>query len=372
MFDSQNPRLNALRRVTATLIDSRIPAFSLRPEVLELAEILRDANADCFTQDEEISSGETRTSSGLALSPTMAAMCAVDYVRTIIFIRGIRDAIEDVRKKRPDRPVRILYAGCGPFGTLAVPLMAVFDSSEAVFTLLDIHPESIQAVKAVVSHLDLEQSVSGIQATDALRYRVQGEQPPDVIVIEVMQACLDSEPQVAITCHLLEQAPHATLVPEEVSIDLKLVNPSGEFNLANQEGEPHAVERDRISLGPMFVVNRHRVKCWSSSSSRSDTLPGASVDMPDSWDERYQPMLFTKIRVYRDQVLQDYDSGLTCPKTIAEKGLVRPGGSLHFSYLLGSNPHLRMQSVNEFESRHGRESEKRMESTGGPAPGWDD
>ena len=73
--------------------------------------------------------------------------------------------------------------------------MATFDFSEAVFTLLDIHLESIRSVKAVVSNLNLEQSVSGIIATDALSYRIQSEQPPDLIVIEAMQACLDTEPQ---------------------------------------------------------------------------------------------------------------------------------------------------------------------------------
>lgn len=361
MSDPPNSRLRTLRQVTTTLLDSQLPASSLRSEVLELVEILNDSNGGSFTHDEEIASGETRTSRGLALSPTMAAMCAVDYVRTIIFLRGIHDAVMDVRKKSNNQPARVLYVGSGPFGTLAVPLMAVLDYSEAQFSLLDIHPESIRSVNAIVNNLSLDQSVSGITATDALRYSIEPGSPPDIIVIETMQACLNSEPQVAITRHLLQQAPNATLIPQEVSIDLTLVDPNREFNLATPQSETALLNRDRIPLGPVFVVNRETVSSWSSNIS--DVIPGCTVPISSEWNDRYQPMLFTTICVYQDQILKEYDSGLTCPQSLTIEGPIHPGDTLHCSYLLDSNPRLSVQRVNESDSHPDTGSQnKRMEN----------
>ena len=347
MSSSSIERLPTLRQVTMALLDSGAPASSLRPGVLELVEILRGSAADCFTQKEEIASGETQTSSGIALSPTMAAMCAVDYVRTIMFLRGIHDAIIDVRKKAHDRPARILYVGSGPFGTLAVPLMAAFDSSEAQFTILDIHAESVQSVQAVVDSLVLEPSVSDIVATDALTFSIEPNRPPDIIVVETMRACLDAEPQVAITRHLLQQAPDATFVPEEVSIDLMLVDPSREFNLATPDDEAEPVDRDRVPLGSVFVVNRQTVSSWSGTEA--DVIPGSTVQIPDSWYDRYQPMLFTTICVYQKHIIREYDSGLTCPRSLATVGSIHAGDLLQCSYVLGGDPHLNLRRVDEAE-----------------------
>ena len=86
-----------------------------------MTAILADAQTIRTAPQEDISGGETLTSNGLALSPTMAAMCANDFVRTIQFIRGTHAAIADIRERFPDRPARVLYAGCGPYATLAVP-----------------------------------------------------------------------------------------------------------------------------------------------------------------------------------------------------------------------------------------------------------
>jgi hypothetical protein len=62
--------------VTWSLLKSQSPAHSLRPEVVEMTKILVDSQTIRTTRQKDISSGETRTANGLALSPTMAAMCA--------------------------------------------------------------------------------------------------------------------------------------------------------------------------------------------------------------------------------------------------------------------------------------------------------
>ena len=332
-------KIEQLRRATATLLDISKPSHSLRPEVVEIATILANSQTVRPTLHQDISGGETRTTNGLALSPAMAAMCADDYVRTIEFIRGTQAAIVDIRKRFPGRPARVLYIGCGPYATLAIPLMAIFSSSEATFTLLDVHAESIRSAKSILDTLSLSDSAVSFETLDAGSYRVCPDQPPDVILIEIMQACLESEPQVAITRHLLQQAPNAILIPEEVRVDLTLVDPSKEFGSDNLGRNGGHTQRDRIPVGTVFIVNRESVNSWKRISS--SRLPGLSVRVPDSIDQRYQPMLFTNICVYQKHVLKDYDSGLTCPRILSAEGAIKTGDTIQFHYELGRHPRLR-------------------------------
>lgn len=300
--------------------------------------IITDSGAIHTVRHDGISAGETRTSNGLALSPTMAAMCADDFRRTIEFIRGTHAAIVDIRKRFPDRPAQILYIGCGPYATLAIPLMTVFSPTEASFTLLDIHPESIESAKSIVDTLGLAGCGVNFETMDAGAYMVCPGRPPDVILLEIMQACLESEPQVAITRHLLQQAANAILIPEEVRIDLTLVDPTREFGLASLEQHGGPPQRDRIPVASVFIVNRDTVDSWKDNCS--NRLPASAVRIPDSIEPRYQAMLFTNIRVYQNHILKDYDSGLTCPRIFSSEGEIRAGDTIHFHYELGARPRL--------------------------------
>jgi hypothetical protein len=263
----------------------------------------------------------------------MAAMCADDFMRTIEFIRGTHAAIVDLRKRFPERPIRVLYVGCGPYATLAVPLMAILSSNEATFTFLDVHPGSIKSAKSIVDTLGLADSVASFETVDAGSYRVCPEQPPDVILMEIMQACLESEPQVAIARQLLKQAPRAVLIPEEVCIELTLVDTSREFDLDGLERDRGIIQRDRIPVASVFVVNRETVKSWEGNYS--NRLTASTVRIPDSLEQRYQPMLFTVIHI-----LTDSDSGLTCLRIPSIDGALKPGDTIQFYYELGSRPRL--------------------------------
>jgi len=332
--------MDQLRIITQLILESESPASSLRPEVLELTRILTDSQTARPVRPEDISGGETRTSNGLALSPTMAAMCAEDFVRTIEFIRGSHAAIGDLRKRLPDRAVRVLYAGCGPHATLAVPLMSVFSPNEVTFTLLDVHPESIASAQSIVATLGLATSVTAFETVDATSYRICPDRPPDIILTETMQACLEAEPQVAITRHLLKQAPRAILIPQEVRIDLILVNPSCEFDWNRGDGKPDRGprQRDRIPVGPVFVVNRETVHLWEGNGSAR--LPGSLVQLPDSLEAPYELLLFTTIRVYGNHLLRDYDSGLTGPRRPSIEGAIKPGAAVQYEYELHNHPRL--------------------------------
>lgn len=341
MIGLNSQRLSLLRRLTLSILDSQTLAHTLRSEVLDLTEILLDSGSFRISR-EDLSLGETRTENGEAISPTMAAMCAREYVRTVQFLRGTHAAILEIRKQFPDRPARVLEIGCGPIGTLVVPLMTIFSPQEALFTLLDIHSDSIDSAKQVVETLGLTDSIAGWETMDASQYRVDSASPPDVILMEIMRGCLEGEPQVAITRHLLAQVPHALLVPEEVRIDLNLVDQSREFQL-NALPDDGGIQRDRIPVSSIFVLNRETVHSWKSLSG--DQLPGSIARIPDGTERRYHPKLFTNIRVYQNHVLRDYSCSLSLPRNVPIKGKIEPGDLLQFHYELGKFPQLRVEVV---------------------------
>lgn len=46
----------------------------------------------------------------------------------------------------------------------------------------------------------------------------------DVVIAELRRACLEIEPQVAVTRHLLREVPGAVFVPEEVCVEYEPEN----------------------------------------------------------------------------------------------------------------------------------------------------
>ena len=342
----KNSNLQSLQALTRQIVNTGNVAFSMRSEIVQLAELLAGLGHELVAPNQDISTGETRTLHGLAVSPKMAAMCADDYMRTVQFIRGTHAAILDVLNRYPTRPARILYAGCGPYATLAVPLMSIFSAEQVRFTLIDIHDSSIASVKAILKKLKLTDRVADIEIMDASTYQTDSDSTPDIILLELMKSCLDDEPQVAITRHLLAQAKDAILVPEEIRIDLVLVNPAVEFNLNNLESTEN-LNQDRIPVGTVFTLNRNSVARWEDSGNAR--LTGERIRLPEFSPQRYQAMLFTTITVYQDHILSHYESGLTCPKKFQSDFSFGAGDSIQFSYELGQNPTLKAELAHDMQ-----------------------
>lgn len=299
-----------LRRLGQALTDPARERMSLLAEADALCDLMERRSTLPSPAGTTLGLDNTLLGSGLALSPAAAALCARQQLRTIVFVRAVHAAIE-AQAATADGPVRVLYAGCGPYAPLALPLMALLGPQRAVFTLLDIHEASIGYVRELVDGLGLTACVDGCVQTDATRHRVDPARPPHVIVSETMNAALRTEPQVAIARHLAAQAPGDPVPP---------------------------LRRDRIDLGPVFVLDRATIGAWRDIAG--DTLPAATVTVPPALAPRYAARLLTRIDAFGPYRLDDYESSLNLPQRLPGRPVLTGGERLAFEYRLGIAPGL--------------------------------
>jgi len=325
-----------LKAVSQELLDSEAPISAverLKSLILEYAPFSPLPGGN-------LAEGETRLSSGLAVSPSMAAMCLNEHLRTQRFFSGLKQAVEVLLKDKPARQVSVLYAGCGPWATLALPLMSVYPASALRFTLLDIHPQSIASAQSLIGNLGFADYINDYVIADASEYRIATGELPDIILTETMNVTLRNEPQVAICRNLIGQAPQAIMIPEQVRIDLVQLAPAKEHSMVSSDykGEIPLPQRERIHLGEVFTLDKGNITRWQSMDS--DSLPAKSIALPEFLDPRLQLNLLTTITTYGDTTLSDYDSSLTLPVKLQVGEGVVPGHPVHFHYRLGAYPGL--------------------------------
>jgi predicted RNA methylase len=266
----------------------------------------------------EIGKEETILPTGKAISPEFAARCVLDLARTSKFLRGLRLAIIEAKRRFPNEKITVLYAGCGPFATLAIPLCTQFSADEISFTLIDIHQKSLDSAKSVFQYFGLENYAADFNQTDAATF--QAEEKFHVAVTETMQKALEKEPQVAITLNLAKQLKdNGVFVPEKISIEVCLINLGKEF-------EPNT-ERERIYLGNILNLTKET----------TEFLP-INIEIPHENSEQFAVALLTKIYTFNSIMLDDYDSGLTYPTILHDLNESFFGKELTFEYLFGKNP----------------------------------
>lgn len=342
--------LAELVRIAQAFLDPDRQLQDLLAEAQSLRDMLENRTGFQLNPEGGIGAGETRLDSGLAISPTTAAMCARELLRTSTFIRGLGAAIQD--SLGADRPVRVLYAGCGPYALLALPLMTLFSREQAVFTLLDIHRQCLDDAMKLVASLGLSDRVKKSICTDAARYEIPTDEIPDVIVSETMSVTLHNEPQVAIARNLLAQAPYARMVPQSVSVEACVLDQAKEhlFLSADHTGEIPESQRDRVYLGKIFELDAAGIRSWAGITA--DRLPAGRITLPAPLEDRYRPHLLTRITVYGDTRLQDYETSLTLPKPLP--GKFHGGEEVQFHYQLGNDPELRYEILAPQDGRPNR------------------
>jgi hypothetical protein len=277
---------------------------------------------------------------GRAISPRDAARCALDFARTSQYLKGIYAAVLAAQERFPDGPVEVLYAGCGPFATLATFLTTRFSAEQIQLHLLDVHRRSLESVRRLFETLGVGNYVSQYIQTDATTY--VHDAPLQIVIVEAMQRALTKEPQVAVTANLCRQlSPGGIFIPEQITVDACLYDPGKEFFTPPAEGsspDRNQSQRFRINLGTVMDVTPENSIEWIGKTE----TPAVVLDIPESVERNLRLLLATRVKVFESFVLEEYDSGLTNPLLLHD---VTFGGvtRLEFTYCLGSKPGFKYQ-----------------------------
>ncbi|MBB4079865.1 hypothetical protein GGR28_002492 [Lewinella aquimaris] len=322
----------ALASITDVLLDDATGPELLRETIDEYRDLLLTASGIDLGGAEAIDHFNTGT--GVAIGATWAALCVDDLIRTQRFVSGLYRAVQDVIVRRSG-PVHVLYAGTGPFATLALPLMTRFTPEQLQFTCLEITDASFLAVRQLFSALDLERYVIDVIQTDASTFRIAGELPVDIMLSETMQYCLIDEMQVPIALNLMAQLPPETImIPERITLRLAV--------LEDTKDQPVATD-----LGTIFTVDRASLQAYRAEPESTDwpTVRLPVPMLPPS--SRPGPLAIrTLIDVYGSIGLTDYESGLTIPKIIDDyPDELNPLEAIDFTYQLTPSPLLWMDFV---------------------------
>lgn len=314
--------VESLREISMVLLDERVSRGELKAACIELFQMLSGV-----AEEEAISlaTADTPLANGLAVSPALAAACVDDALRTAMYARGLKAAVEEAHRRFPGTCIEVVYAGSGPFASLALPVMAVSSPDDVRFTLIDIHPQSLRCADAVLSHFGLSAFVRRMVAGDATMYEHPSDLPLHVIVSETLQEALQAEPQVPITRQLTPQlTPGGLLVPAEITVDLMLMERQIFTGL---DGAPPIPVARLMTLDKSFAELRER----------DGVIPLVELQMPHV-SERFMLAYVLEIGVFGPFRLAGRDCCLTFPVPIRELQDVSEGETISFGYQLGSRP----------------------------------
>ncbi len=334
-----------------TWLDSLNAVLNPETPVNELTLHLENMQA-CFASAlgnriDTLSKERTRLQTGTATSPADAVNCFSDTLRTVKYLRGGYQAIQDLLKIFPNKRLHVVYAGCGPFAPLMLPLCALFTPDKLSLTLIDIHRESLEAAKLLARSLELESSIKEYLCEDASLYRFPEDVPIHMMVSETLVQGLIIEGHVSIVHNFSDQIlENGIIIPETIIIDAKYIRPEVEFQPSAPEitgPRSREVQSYRIPVGRVFDVSLEAAETWKKSACHDENnhviLPANTLDTPEDIPAGYEFALFTELKIYKDIVLREYESGLTHP-LITNFQPLDGGERLSFCYAVNDEPSL--------------------------------
>lgn len=318
--------LKSIKKQTECLLDETSTNAQLTDACLDLYD--RFAHA-CGPDLQSSVAGEERLSTGHTLAAWNAAACLLDTHRTVAFIRGLRAAIRDARSRLHGEPLDVVYAGTGPFASLAVPLMSLLHPRDVRFSLIEANAHSVSLLERLIGTLRLTEHVSRIVHGDASRYR-----HPSLIhvaVTETMQRSLGNEPFVAIAQNLRRQlAPGGVLVPERVTITAAAMDAGRQkarWNGALDLEEHHPLAR-------LLEISTSRDDPPFEGRQSAPVL----VTFPDGAGRESWVALLTEIVTFGKTRLRHGQSGLTMPDILWPLSPMRARETIEFHYRISASP----------------------------------
>jgi len=317
-------------------------------ECSEVTDVRPDPSFDAWAEDSLLANG-------VAINPQAAAHCALDYKRSVVFIRGVYAAINELKLRFPNTPLEILYAGCGPFATLLLPLLGKFMPGDFRLHLLDFHQRSLDSAKLLLAHFDLcAYDVKTIKH-DASNYKHSGKL--HLVVAETMQKSLEQEPQFAVTANLAPQLwPAGVFVPQCIEVALCLADLEQERSLVGQALNNAGSDLERnarryplatlCTLSPDSAFDQMQL-AQEHSNQIGPQLEPTIVTIPVMPElAQLEAALFTRIQVFEQYRLKDYESQITLPLKCYELLPLSAGDRYRVNYQLGSYPKFQFQRLN--------------------------
>lgn len=325
---------SSLFAITTQILSDEVISYDLAKILADYKSLIINATRIDLNETEHQTNIELEN--GIAIGLNWAASCLDDAIRTQKFIRGTKLAI-DQKLKEGKKPVRLLYAGTGPFATLILPLLSHFTSDELHVTLLDVNPASVDNVSKLITHFGFEKHVSEIVCADATKViltQSKGEVMPntrkskeiDILLSETMQHALQAELQVPITGHLLNQmSKDALLIPQSIDLDLVAITSFGTENESTQ------VLGELMKVDASFLRNQHPIDAnWTFERM---------IQLPHSIREKDGFIaISTSIHVFGNQKIEWNESGLTVPKLLAPIHDFQRQESITLTYGLDPEP----------------------------------
>lgn len=322
-----------------TLIVKSIIASNTNEEHINWAKKLSAFYQNAL-KDKQSDDNEIVVQGGIALSSSGAADCVDDYLRTVNFIKGIYKALNSLVVLFPDRNINILYAGCGPYATLILPLLPLFKKERINAVLIDINASSIESVQKIISIIGFEDYNLELIEADATTYIIPKNFEIDLAISETMHYALTREPQVAISRNIIRQLPqHAIFIPQEIKIDLAYtffdyepflkMDINGIKGYKNMQPYIYNVFVDRL----LTINKEHFVGNFLVSKIETDyyTLPINFSNHPDI-------CLFTEIKIFEDIEIKTAESYITNPYCLVSMYGISNYTEIQFTYDYGEIP----------------------------------
>jgi hypothetical protein len=128
--------------------------------------------------------------------------------------------------------------------------------------------------------------------------------------------------------------PNNRLNPElNVSIQLALININDDFSFDRKAGDSY----QHTDLGTVFSVNKETIKRQKTFKTN---LSASRITLPKIYPKDSIPMLKTEITIFGDYVLNNYQSGLTIPRSLDTYCATKKGETIQFGYQLGMEPRI--------------------------------
>ncbi|MEM7184878.1 MAG: hypothetical protein AAF518_28545 [Spirochaetota bacterium] len=281
---------------------------------------------------------------GKAISPFSAGMCILEYKRTAVFVQGIYAAIHDALKKYSHRPIRILYAGTGPFAPLALLQTPYFSADEIQFTFLDVHEESLLYLQKLLQLHELEDYAETYIKGDATMFNpknypeLEKKEKYDIIITEVMQRALEKEPQVAVTINLCKfLKPDGFFIPELVKVSLAYLIRGNDYI---DEKNNTLIRKESWQGKTTLLRLGHRN--LPDTNTRGKIRLGEII-VPDYYNKEMEPYLLTDITVYKENQLTKNDCSLNIPSPLRYD--IQAGSKLEIIYKLDNVPGIAFEKI---------------------------